>query len=354
MRTIKFLSLFLATSLLFTACSSDDDAGTDPTLPEHTEDSVLIINEGNFGQNNSEITYYHTNGVKQNYFSTINPGKILGQVAQSLHIADKTGLIYIVVNGSNKIEVVNKKTFKSTTTISDQLYNPRYITSDDNFLYVTNWGDGFKTDDDYISVYNLNTLSFVKKINVDEGPEKIIYSKNELYVAHKGGYGVGNSVSIINLSNNQTTRIPVGDVPTDLIKEDNYLFILASGNLYGNPVTAGKLTRYDLTKRQVDYSLNFPSDKNPSHMAEDNDQLYYTIHNEVYQMKITDTQLPQRSIFTSQAENTYGLAVKDGTIFIADALKNNSNGKVFMYSQSGALKHTIETGISPNGIYFND
>lgn len=353
-KLIQYGLYALIAGLTLQSCNSDDDS-SEITPPGEASKSVLIVNEGDFSKNEGEITFITDTEIKQNFFRTVNPGKVLGKVAQSMFISDKMKQIYIVVNGSNTIEIVDQSTFKSKATISTQLHNPRFAAADETYLYVTNWGDGSNKNDDYVAVYNLSNNAFVRKIAVTEGPEKIMYTNNELIVAHKGGYGNGNTISLIDLKNNdQITPVLVGDVPTAIEKEGDYLFVLAQGLEYAQPTVPGKLTRFNLKTNKIDYNISFKKGEFPSHLAKENGQLYYILNKAIYRIGLNDKTLPSKPLFGTTAQNVYGFSIKDDAVYVADALNFTGNGRLFKFTLNGTLTNTYATGVMPNGIYFND
>src|SRR5690606_28464601 len=99
----------------------------------------FVLNEGTFGNADASVTFIGDNGVVHpDIFQTVT-GNPLGDLAQSMAFEGDNA--YIVVNGSNKIEVVNRFTFESEATLSSSLENPRYIAFANGKGFVSNWGD---------------------------------------------------------------------------------------------------------------------------------------------------------------------------------------------------------------------
>src|SRR5690606_29543929 len=106
-------NLVLALSLLVLSfsCSSDDDSNQQEPQGAY-ENGILITNEGNYGQGNGTVTFISDDFsyAEQKVFFNVN-GTLLGDTAQSIGFYED--LAYIVVNNSQKIEVVNRYTFQS-------------------------------------------------------------------------------------------------------------------------------------------------------------------------------------------------------------------------------------------------
>lgn len=352
-----FLGAAISLSLFVTSCSSDDDnPGEQPPQGDYVN-GYFVLNEGNFGGSNASVSFVSNDGtVYNNIYNTVN-GEGLGDTAQSILLDEDRA--YIVVNGSNKIEVVNRYTFESIGTISTGLMNPRYIQIENGNGYVSNWGDPTNPSDDFIAVINLSSFTVSSTISVSEGPERMEEENGKLFVAHAGGYGYGNSVSVISTSNNTVSAtIPVGDVPNSLVEEGGILYVLCAGKAaWTEDETLGKLVLINTANNAVTSTLEFPETMHPSQLVEDEGKLYYTIDNNIYSANMNLTSLPVSPVFSTSEQGVYGVygfEVENNKIYVADAGDFMSNGKILIYSTTGILENTLSVGALPNGIYFND
>src|SRR5690606_1594512 len=142
-------------------------------------------------------------------------GEDLGNVVQSIGFDGDQA--YIIANVSRTVTVVNRYTFEKIVDISDGFENPRYFTAVNGKGYVTDWGDPNDDSDDFVAVIDLATNTIQSTISVSFGPERLLAKGNTLYVAHQGGYGQNDIVSVINTNSNAViTTIPVGAVPNSL------------------------------------------------------------------------------------------------------------------------------------------
>ncbi|MEO0571753.1 MAG: DUF5074 domain-containing protein [Bacteroidota bacterium] len=319
------------------------------------DDGILVVHEGGFFMGNASVSFISndlstaTNGI----YSDVN-GEPLGDIAQS--IAFDGDLAYIVVNNSQKIEVVNRFTFESVATIDSGLLNPRYMVFADGKGYVSNWGDGLVTDDDYIAIIDLENNTVESTIAVPEGPEEIVVSGNTIYVAHKGGFGQNNILSAIDVTTGSIETITVGDVPSAMQFDVNgNLWVLCSGipAFTGNE-TGGSLFVVDTMDNAVVDSFDFATTEHPDHLSLVEGTLYYFLAGEVYAEDVSGfSTLPQSPIISNVS--FYDMTVNDGLLYGTDAKDFASDGDLVIYNLSdNTLVDTITLSIVPSEVYFND
>ncbi|QCY71257.1 hypothetical protein FHG64_18695 [Antarcticibacterium flavum] len=361
MKINNFLSLAIAAVALFTSCQSDDAINNmpEPVAEEEFSNGIFILNEGNFGGGNSSVAFVDEehSEVSLNVFSEANAGMALGDVAQSMGFYEDYA--FIVVNVSNKIEIVNRNTFEHVATIDEGLENPRFLTFSNGFAYVTNWGDGSNPEDDFVAVIDIDSFTILENIAVEEGPEAIVEANGILYVAHLGGFSFNDKISVINTANNTVEEtIIVGDRPNSLEITNNSLWV-ATGGLpsYAEQETAGKIVRIDLATGEIEEELFFPNPTDhPANLRIDNDIIYYTLNGDVYSFTAGAEDLPVIP-FLEMAEvaSLYGFEVEEGYIYAASANADfTGDGDLYIYdATNGSLINDFKVGINPNGIYFN-
>ncbi|MFL9843678.1 YncE family protein [Flavobacterium rhizosphaerae] len=354
---MNFNKLFLVTLLgVFMASCSNDDNGLETPSGAYA-DGVIVLNQGGFLAGNSSVSFISDAfELENNIYSAVNGGALLGDTGQDIGFNDD--LAYIVMNASNKIEVVDRYTFDHVATISAGLENPRYIAFDDNKAFVTNWGDASIATDDYVAVIDLDANTIVTTIPVAEGPERIVENNGKLYVSHYGGYGFGNSVSVINTNANTVSNtISVGDRPNFMEVKDNKLYVLSEGlPNYASAETTGKLQVINLSNNTVVSTLNFAGIQHPTNMVLEDGKIYYTIGADVFTMQKDAATLPAEPAFSTTAQEVsgiYAFNVSEDHIYVADAVDYSQEGKVYVYSATGALQHNYTVGVIPCGFYFN-
>ncbi len=322
---------------------------------QYTE-GVFVLNEGGAGSGNATVSIINNNVVINNIYGTQNPGlPALGDTAQSISFIGD--FAYIVMNISNSIKVVNRTTFAYVATISTGISNPRYMAFANGKGYVTNWGDGGSAADDYLAVINLEDNVVESTIALAEGVERIIYTNDKLYVAHQGGYGVGNTVSVINPTTQLVEQIiEVGDVPNSLLVKEGFLYVLCGGKPSWYPVqTDGRLVKIDLVTNAIVSTLEFP-EMHPNNLeinATATD-FFYTVDENVYTIAVDATTLPITPLCSLSAQGVYGIYgmdLIDDKLYVADAGDYATPGTVYIFSLAGALLQEFTVGVIPNSFY---
>lgn len=363
MTKFKSIALIALAGVFLQSCSNDDDGpNNDPENGNYSK-GVFILNEGKFQAGNADITYYNPStalGDKnpiQEIFKKAN-SRNLGDVAQDMVF--KGNKAYVVVNNSNKVEIVDNTNFKSIATITDNILNPRYIVTDDKYFYVSNWGDSNNPNDDYVAIFNLSDNKFVNKIQVSEGPGHLLIDNNKLFVIYEesGRAGIiGNSMLIYDLTEKKNLyTIPVGDAPVGLVKSGDFVYILSQGMPdWAGTETGGKLSRVNVKNNYI-YSelINFSKTEHPDFLALENDQLFYVLNKDVYSLATSNANFTPKKIFKSATASSivYGLKVYNNNIYVLNAKQDfSSAGSLSIYNMSGALQEEITTGVGPNAVY---
>ncbi len=362
MRLKQLILTTAAAAFLVTGCNNDDggpilpETGTDPLAYEN---GIIVVNQGNFGAGNASVSFVSDDlsEVQTDIFGTVNAVDAWGDTAQSMVL--NGDLAYIVVNGSQKVEVVNRYTFESIATIGGpdkpDFLNPRYMAIANGKGYVTNWGDGTNPNDDFVAVINLENNTVEIKIPVDEGPERLLVKDNLIYVALLGGFNFNNSVAVIDATSNTVTgSITVADGPNSLqMDAEGNLWVLSSGKpAYTQDETAGQLDKIDTESNTVSETFTLAPTEHPGYLSYDDDALYYTLAGSIFKMDVSSTDLPKEAAITGTS--FYDMTVNDGKLYGADAKDFASNGSLEIYNLSdNSLEATKEVGINPGSIYFN-
>ncbi|SMC46614.1 hypothetical protein [Chryseobacterium sp. YR221] len=348
----KILPLAFASMLLFNvSCSSDSDIVEQPVTYEA---GVLISNEGGFTTTTAEVSFVSSNlaNLYDKIYASNNNGEPLGKVLQSIGFQGDRA--YLVSNVPNKIDIVNRYTFKKQATVTANLDGARYIAFSGNQYYVTN--NNFTTNKRKLNVYNTGDNSYVKSIDFTNAAEKVVEAEGKIVVQTDGtGYdaswnpiATGYTISVINPSTNtvsQTVTLPANGIIKDLISYKGTAYALASGDtnsyIYKINTADGTFT-----------TTTLPIPKVQKLRAEDNKFYFITDTNKIYGMTIGAAAVPTTPIMTAIG-NVYGFDVIDGRIFASDA-SFSADSKVNVYSASnGTLLRSFTAGIGTNGFYKN-
>ena len=352
MKKSNFIYALALLALILNACSDDNDDGPSEPLGDY-ENGYFVVNEGPFQNGTGTITFVGDDGVtSQNVYNTVN-GEDLGNIVNSMTVVGDKG--YIVVNNSNRIVVVNRYTMEKEATITgDDIQNPRFMVASGGKGFISNWGDPLNTEDDFITVIDLESNSVLDAIPVGEGPEKLLIIDQKLFVCLQGGYGQNNKVVVIDVANNNVLEtLTVGYVPGSLVEDNNGdLRVLCKGiPAWTGNETAGSLFNIDAGNYEMT-SIEFAQTEHPDLLNTEGGSLYYQLGDKVYTMNSGDAQLPSTPI-DGITGPFYSMKVNSGDLHATDAGDYASEGKLEIYNLvSGDPLQTLTTGIVPGQVVF--
>ena len=349
---ILFLMFWLAAGCEKSVTEPED---IDPGPGANARSGAIIINEGNFLQGNASLDFYDADSaeLKINVFSSVNSAA-LGDVANSVTLKDTVA--YIVVNNSDRIEVISTRSFRHLGTIDlPPGASPRHmVINSSNFGFVT------ALYKNMIYVINLNALGvnsgLVDSVAVGANPEELTISGDRVYVANSG-FGAANTVSAILMSNLQDVNtIHVGDGPQWIrTAPDGRLHVLCSGFTdYVDPAndTPGGVWVIDPAGNTVSDSLVLPVGEHPAELALA-DAGYFIVNNTVRVYNPVSLDITN-SGFASGFSFAYGLGVDNLTqrLFVLDAVDFVSPGALIIYGLDGSEVSRYATGVAPGFIQF--
>jgi YVTN family beta-propeller protein len=357
MKTSNILFTSLLITLFFATVSCKKDSDNQP-VPELGTSGVFIVNEGAFGAGNSSVSFLNLqySTVHHNLFEQAN-GFPLGDVAQSMTVSNNRA--YIIVNVSQKIEVVNVSNFTSAGTITG-FQGPRYMVVKGSRGYVSDW---FDND---VKVVDLGSSSIVKSIPAGEGPEQMLIAGNYLFVANVGGWGSDNKVTVINLASETVdTTLVVGVNPNSLkMDAQNRLWVLCGGSTGPDFIggtaddIAGSLWEIDPLSFSVISSTSFSQADHPSKLQinKAGTKLFFLNGSDGYTGKIVQKNIipaiEPHTMLTTREFYGLGIDPANGTLYGGFVPGFSQNGKVFRYAPSGQLLDSIPAGVAPNYFVF--
>lgn len=355
----KFLPLAFASMMLFNvSCSSDNDYIEVIEKPQSGlyENGIIVSNEGGFTKPTSDVTFISNNlgKVYTNIYSSNNGGEVFGKVLQSVGFSgDKA---YLVANVPNKIDIVNRYTFKKQTTLTVNLDGPRYIAFSGNKYFVTN--NNF-AGQQKLNAYNVADNVYFGSIGFPRYAEKVVAAEGNIIVQTDGigyettppynSYATGYTITVVNpatMINPTTITLPAKGIIRDLIAYNGIAYVLVSDTtdsyIYKINSAAGNYTTTTLAGIADAQKLR----------ADQNNFYFITGSNNIYSMTIGSSFVSKVPLVKASG-NVYGFDVIDGRIFASDA-SFTEDSKVNIYSAlDGTLLKTFTAGIGTNGFYKN-
>lgn len=372
----KYL-LGLAVLLMGTAVMTSCDPAKDypETYLQVYSTGAYVVNSGNmYSKIESSLTAidYASSTATQNVFKTAN-GRTLGNTANDGIVYGNK--IYLAVDQSNTIEVIDKKTKQSIKQIktTELLGNaegaePRHIIAGGGNVYFTTYGG-------YVAAVDTTSFALQKKWQVGNYPEGLVFGNHTLYVANSNYGAGGGNISCINLSNDnvETKNIEGVNNPTGIYYAAGLLYVLdnqyydASYNAYGENalravdfavgksqkvadgnyavcVTPGAITRMDVV-RPYFYVLNAPFGSTPSV------SVLVAGSTQVQTMTLSEMPVKPCGIFADPLNGhifvlSYRLGDKGNPDY-------NGNGYVVEYDRAGQKQHEYETGVGSCAMFFD-
>ncbi len=371
------LAVLLMGTAVMTSCSDDND-GPETYLQVYST-GAYVVNSGNmYNKIESSLTAidYASSTATQNVFKTAN-GRPLGNTANDGIVYGNK--IYLAVDQSNTIEVIDKTTKKSIKQIktTDLLGNaegvePRHIIADGGKVYFTTYGG-------YVAAVDTTDFALQKKWQVGSYPEGLVIGKGNLYVANSNYGAGGGNISCINLSNDnvETKNIEGVNNPTSIYYAAGLLYVLdtqyydASFNAYGENslrtvefaqgtsqkvadgnyaacVTTGAATTARTSVEEVRphfFVLNAPYGGTPSV------SVFVAGITQPQPMTLSEMPVSPCGIFADPLNgHIFVLSYRLGDSGYADY---NGNGYVVEYDSAGQKLHEYETGVGSCAMFFD-
>lgn len=369
------LAVLLMGTAVMTSCDPAED--NPETYLQVYSTGAYVVNSGNMGNKiESSLTAidYASSTATQNVFKAAN-GRSLGNTANDGIVYGNK--IYLAVDQSNTIEVIDKKTKQSIKQIktTELLGNaegaePRHIIADGGKVYFTTYGG-------YVAAVDTTSFALQKKWQVGSYPEGLVIGNGNLYVANSNYGAGGGNISCINLSNDnvETKNIEGVNNPTGVYYASDVLYVLdnpvygpapdyattgenalravsfaegksqkvADGN-YAVCVTPGATTRMNVV-RPYFYVLNAPYGGTPSM------SVLVAGSTQAQTMKLSEMPVSPCGIFADPLNgHIFVLSYKMGDNGYADY---NGNGYVVEYDSAGQKQHEYETGVGSCAMFFD-
>ena len=348
---MRLTSLFVI--LLLVSCKKDKVPS--PYSETLLENGMVVLCEGLFQQNNSSVSWVdYSNSEISNSFFLDNSQRMLGDTGND--IQQYGNKIYIVVNVSSTIEVVDATNFTSIKQISMIANNvskqPRNITFSDGKAFVTCY-DGF------VDVIDTALLTVTNRIAVGSNPEGLAIVNNKLYVANSGGLNSGlmdSTVSVINLGTEmEIQKIKVGLNPGQVISDaDGDVYVVIRGDYGSIPSSLTRIdSQTDLVVEELPIEVNSMAKMNDNFIIS-----YFDFNTSLSSVKLFNpsTELVETTSLINDPNITtlYGVAYNAvlDKIFVLDAMNFTNTGYVRKYSANGTWENDYHVGLNPTKLLF--
>jgi YVTN family beta-propeller protein len=307
---------------------------------------VLIVDEGNFRSGNGELSFfsYDSSKVNNDLFYSAN-SRPLGDVPNSVCMTDNR--VFVVVNNSGKIEILDQATLTSKKTITG-LVSPRNMTIiDDKKAYVSSLYS------DSVTIIDLVTSSISGYINLRRTSEAIAIAGKKAFVANWAG---GNEVMVISTTSDKVVdSITVGMEPESMVVDRvGRLWVLCNGGWARQ--NFAELYMIDIFTDKVEKKFIFSSkEASPTCLRIDGlGQTMYYLDNGVKMMDINQSYLPSEPIVRESGATFYKIAINplNSDILITDVADYTQPGNLYIYNNNGAFYFKGKAGIIPGEMCF--
>lgn len=348
----------LAACCSFTACDTDDEPAYEY---QEYSNGAYVVNAGNTASLISgSLTHidFTTFAATQKAFLKAN-GKNLGRTANDGIVYGNK--VYVVVDGENTIEVLDKKSMieiaqiNTTKMLGDEEgAHPRHIIGSNGAVYFTTYGG-------YVAAVDTTKFALAGKWQVGSYPEGLAGINNFIYVANSD-YGRGNgTLSVINLTSNEVVTKAVEGVenPQKIFFVNNELWVLDWGHyLSVAPWTQEKSGLKKVVNGKVNQTV-------PATLADLAGSKFYIINSPYGTTTTTysyyDAKANTSGTFDFAVEHPTAIAVDPikGNIFIsshsdaAGYASYNVDGYLMVFDAKGKELHKLDVGVGSCAIFFD-
>lgn len=349
----NYFLLFLLITLSFLASCEKSEQD----IRNYTN-GIFIANEGAFGSSNSSISWYNPDEmlVINNIFEDSN-GRPVGDVLQSFGIAGAYG--FIVVNNSQKVEIVNLRDFSTKGVIGGLSY-PRFFVANEKHGFISN-GNMEGT----VIVIDLIEFEKIAEIPVGYGPEQMAIVGDFLYVANSGGWSYDKTVSVIDVNTRQVIKtIEVGDIPFALQKDNQgNLWVLSRGKVVYDfdtweisEETDSRLIKINTVNNEVISNMvigatgdfSWPTSLS---VSGDGSTLFFNESGGIHSVNASASTVSTAPVMTGSFQS-FAVNPLTNEFFCLKIPNYTSPGSLEIYSEAGVFSGDFTVGIAPNMVVF--
>lgn len=337
---LNYFAVIAIFAMTLTSClKGGEPYGPDPE-PVDTGKSVYLVNTTNMDATSGTLTHnlsvLEGESVTTCAFFAANARDLGKEVSDAIIHGGK---MYIVVNGTNTIEVVNRHNLHSLAKIEAKAPYTGFkkIVGYNGKVYVT-------SSNGYVCQIDTATYAVEKTLEIGNGPKDICSSTGTLYVSNLGG-----SISVIDIDSfTETKRISVKQSPEhikcDNSASNNNIYFICEGE--EKPVLCRMNSAFQVEElcnatlfALKDKYLYCYNDKATA--AKDKYFIYDTSKDMVREFGISVVGTPSV------------IGVNDNKIYVASHMDATKPSSLTVYNNRFVAEKTFTVGVNPIAIFFD-
>jgi len=320
---------------------------------------LYVLSEGLFNMNNSTLARYDltTQTLVPDFFLATNK-RGLGDTANDMGMYGSK--IYVVVNVSSQMEVLDATTGKSLKRIA--MFDAKGVAREPRFVDFQNGKAYVCSFDGSVAKIDTASLQIEATVQCGKNPDGICVANNKLYVSNSGGLNFpnyDNTISVIDLVTfTEIKKITVGVNPGKILADsEGDVYVVSRGDYGANPT---KLQRINSFTDELVESFN---DIQALNFCIRNDTAYiynFDYGTQTSQIKVFDCiseKLISENFITDDTKliTPFGIDINpaNGDVYITDSKSYTVWGDVLCFDRAGKLKFKLrDIGLNPKKILF--
>jgi hypothetical protein len=320
----------LCVIVLISSCQKEEYFGpvnaADSTEIHTQTNALLYIGcEGNFQYSNASLSVLNLeeDRMENDVFSRAN-GFPVGDVLQSiLHYGDS---LFLVVNNSGLIRIVNDSTFEQIATI-EGFNSPRHmIMLDDKTAIVSDYG-GQK-----LTIVDVALAQITREVSSAQWTERMIIQDGRLYVSNM----TDSALLVYELpSLNMVSEIKLNIEPAYLFASTESVLVVGNGRMGAQLLSSNQSNQFKVVqdfRRRISGAAIYES------------KVYILTNGSINQIDLNTESVVS---FDHSAQTPYSIFVDDYGIYISDVIDYLSKGKVLKYEHDFSFEKSYDTGLIP-------
>ncbi len=306
---------------------------------------TYILCEGNFGSSNASLWHYDGSETDGPVYWNLGDNP-LGDVGQSLTYYENN--LFVVVNNSHKIDVLNSKTQDLVTTIELPSASPRYLKINNNRGYLSCWNLAA------ILVLDMQDYEILDTLEVGALPEDIVINNDILYTSINMDMSWNSETAVY--AYDLTAEIPalvdsfeVVAGPGKMILKDQELFVASTyyDDAWNTYAGMSKINLETGTVETSDYgvSFNFSDD-----LVAFNNRVYRAYRNGMVKIN-DDCSYDAENIVGSLGSAVYAMEANNGQLYLGHT-DYTAPDTVVVFDSEMAIVDELKVGALPTDLSF--